>query len=324
MFPANVLQDRAFDQLARRRFFKGIEFDAPSGDPGWFGPDSAVWYVHEHVPALVLGLFAAALIETLHPDFAWMGRDHSRGIERVDGVPTGRIDPEGALVRAGHSYSFFMAVAYGSTRSAEQVVRAVSGMHHTVRGVRPDGRRYDADDPETLRWAYATVVWGIAAAHSRYHARPLRGAALDRYFAEFTRVGEALGGTALPATKADVDAYLHDNVGLMGVTLPTVAFLDSVGGRGQPRAIRPIFRELQWAAIDLQPAWAKRLLRTPRFEPAAPLRRAAIWATLNGIRYGAGPLKEVEQARRRVGTATVLPTPEPADDALAAVGTGRA
>jgi uncharacterized protein (DUF2236 family) len=168
MFPANVLQDRAFDQLARRRFFKGIEFDAPSGDPGWFGPDSAVWYVHEHVPALVLGLFAAALIETLHPDFAWMGRDHSRGIERVDGVPTGRIDPEGALVRAGHSYSFFMAVAYGSTRSAEQVVRAVSGMHHTVRGVRPDGRRYDADDPETLRWAYATVVWGIAAAHSRY------------------------------------------------------------------------------------------------------------------------------------------------------------
>ncbi len=303
MFPANVMQDRAFDQLIRSRFFRGLDFDAPAGDPGWFGRDSAVWYVHEHVPAMVLGLFAAALIETLHPDFAWMGRDHSRGIERVDGVPTGRIDAEGAMVRAGHSYSFFMAVAYGSTTSAEQVTRAVRGMHHTVRGVRPDGRPYDADDAETLRWAYATVVWGIAAAHSRYHPRPLRGDGLDRYFREFTKVGEALGGTALPATKADVDDYLADNVGLMGVTLPTVAFLDSVGGRGQPRALRPIFRELQWAAIDLQPDWAKRLLRTPRVERTAPLRRAAIWATVNSIRYGAGPLREVADARSRAAAA---------------------
>jgi len=300
MYPANVMQDRAFDQLIRSRFFRGLEFDGPAGDPGWFGRDSAVWYVHEHVPAMVLGLFAAALIETLHPDFAWMGRDHSRGIERVDGVPTGRIDPEGAMVRAGHSYSFFMAVAYGSTASAESVTRSVRGMHNTVRGVRPDGRPYDADDPETLRWAYATVVWGIAAAHERYHARPLRGDDLDQYYREFTKVGEELGGTDLPATKAEVAQYLKDNLGLMAVTLPTVAFLDSLGGRGGPRLGRPISRELRWAAIDLQPDWAKRLLREPTHDRTAPVRRAALWATLNGIRYGAGPLREVTEARARV------------------------
>jgi uncharacterized protein (DUF2236 family) len=172
-----------------------------------------------------------------------------------------------------------------------------------VRGVRPDGRPYDADDPETLRWAYATVVWGIAAAHERYHYKPLRGDDLNQYYREFTKVGAALGGVDLPATKAEVEQYLYDNVGLMGVTLPTVAFLDSVGGRGGPRLARPISRELRWAAIDLQPNWAKRLLRHPRRDVTAPLRRGAIWATLNGLRYGAGPLREVTEARNRAAAA---------------------
>lgn len=156
--PAGLAVDQAFEHLIRRRFFKGVRFDGPAGDQGWFGPKSPVWYVHEHTPALILGLGAAAVIETLHPDFAWMGFDHTRAIERVDGVPTGRLNPEGLLVRGGHSFSFFMAVGYGPTEAADRVTRAVRGMHNNVRGVRPDGRPYDADDPETLRWAYATVV----------------------------------------------------------------------------------------------------------------------------------------------------------------------
>lgn len=296
MNPASLAQERAFDTLIRRRFFRGLAFDGPAGDPGWFGRGSAVWYVHEHVPALVIGLFAAALMETLHPDFAWMGRDHSRSVERVDGVATGRMDPEGVLQRAGHSYSFFMTVAYGSTDSAERVTRAVRGMHSAVRGTRPDGRGYDAGDPETLRWAYATVVWGLATAHERYHARPLRD--VDRYYREFVRVGEALGGVDLPASKADVDAYLRERVQLMAVTLPTVSFLASLAGREQPRLLHPVLRQLRWAVLDLQPDWARSLLRfVPG--PTARLRRAAVWSALNGIRYGAGPLREITDARAR-------------------------
>jgi uncharacterized protein (DUF2236 family) len=296
MNPFGVAQDRAFDHLIRRRFFRGLAFDTPVGDPGWFGRDSAVWYVHEHVPALVTGLFASALIETLHPDFAWMGRDHSRSVERINGVATGRMDEEGILQRAGHSYSFFMTVAYGSTESAERVTRAVRGMHSAVRGTRPDGRHYDATDPDTLRWAYATVVWGLATAHERYHARPLRD--IDEYYGQFVRVGEELGGTDLPATKASVDAYLREHVALMGVTMPTVSFLSSLAGREQPRVIRPVLRQLEWAVLDLQPDWAQTLLRfSPG--PTARMRRAATWCAINGIRYGAGPLPEVTDARAR-------------------------
>lgn len=299
--PAGLVVDQAFGQLIRKRFFKGVRFDEPLGDPGWFGPRSPVWYVHEHTPAMILGLGAAAVIETLHPDFAWMGFDHSRAVERIEGVPTGGVDPEGLLVRGGHSFSFFMAVGHGPTPAADRVARAVKGMHHKVRGVRPDGRAYDADDPETLRWAYATVVWGIAAAHERYHPRPLAGADLDEYYRQFTKVGHALGGVDLPETKAAVAEYLSDNTPLMGVTMPTVDLLNSLNSPRSPLPVRVVTGLSEWALLDLQPGWAKKLLRVPHYSPATILaRRAAVWSGLNAARYGAGPLREVRQSRKRV------------------------
>ena len=125
-----------FERGVRRYYFPRMDFSEPAGDPGWFGPDSATWYVHEHAPLLILGLNAAATIENLHPDFAWMGYDHTRALERdEDGVPTGRLDRKGGAVRRGHSFGFFAAVAYGPTPLAERMCKAVSGMHHRVRGV---------------------------------------------------------------------------------------------------------------------------------------------------------------------------------------------
>ena len=123
-----------------------------------------------------------------------------------------RIDPKGAVTRLGHSVAFFIGTAYGSTETAERLAATVRAMHHTIKGVRPDGAAYDADDPDWLRWNYATVVWGLATAHEMYHPRPLRGKKLDRYYGEFVRVGHALGGTDLPTTKAEtldcLESYL--------------------------------------------------------------------------------------------------------------------
>lgn len=298
--PLTLAMDRLYDSTIRERFLKGAEFSEPAGDPGWFGPDSPVWYVHAHTGTLVLGLFASAAIEGLHPDFAWMGEDHSRALKRVDGQVVGQ-DLEGTLIRAGHSFSFFMSVAYGSTSAAERVTSAVKGMHHRVRGIRPDGRAYDADDPETLRWAYATVVWGIAEAHERYHLRPLRGADLDAYYGEFVRVGEALGGTDLPATKRDVADYLEASVPLMGVTRPVAQFYDMLDPRRNRLALYPFLSLFQWAVLDLQPSWARQLLRvspTSRLETIA--RRAAMKSLLNGLHYGSGGMREEHEARARV------------------------
>ena len=55
-----------------------------SGDPGWFGPGSAVWHVHSHMQALIFGLQCAAYIERLDPSIYWMGMHHSRLVKRDD------------------------------------------------------------------------------------------------------------------------------------------------------------------------------------------------------------------------------------------------
>lgn len=293
-----------FERGVRKYYFPRMDFSAPAGDPGWFGPDSATWYVHEHAPLLILGLNAAATIENLHPDFAWMGYDHTRALERDDdGVPTGRLDREGGAIRRGHSFGFFAAVAYGPTPLAERMCKAVSGMHHRVRGVRPDGRAYDADDPHTLRWAYATVVWGIAEAHERFHARPLKD--IDEYYGEFVRVGEELGGTDLPATKAEVMQCLDDERPMMGLTPPFANTLHQVDPRHAPLHLRPTLDLFAWAVADLQPVWAQRLMRFPRTSgPERFVRESLIKTTLNGLHYGAGPIRDVRDARARVAAAS--------------------
>ncbi len=114
----------------------------------------------------------ASYLERLDPSIYWMGMHHSRLVERSDDpAALPRIDPEGASVRLGHSVAFFIGTAYGSTETAERLARTVRAMHHTIKGTRPDGATYDADDPEWLRWNYATVVWGLATAHEIYHPR---------------------------------------------------------------------------------------------------------------------------------------------------------
>ncbi len=301
--PHQLLQQRItqfYDDEIRKRYFRGLEFAGPAGDPGWFGPGSAVWHVHSHTPALIFGLQCAAYIERFDPSIFWMGVDHSRIVERdEDGEPTMRVDPEGAAVRLGHSVSFFIGTAYGSTATAERVTNTVRAMHHTIKGVRPDGLRYDADDPDWLRWNYATVVWGIATAHEYYHPNPLRGKKIDRYYGEFVKVGHALGGTDLPATKADtlecLQSYLPKLAITYGTAMSTGSNLASTGG-GPPGG-----EFIDWAIRDTLPKWAAAMVM---HKPPNPIERAirqsSVWAVINGIHLTMGPLPEYTDARRRV------------------------
>ncbi len=83
--PHEVLATRLnqfYDAEVRARYFRGLEFAGPAGDPGWFGPGSAVWHVHSHMPVLVLGLQCAAYIERFDPSIFWMGVEHSRIVQR--------------------------------------------------------------------------------------------------------------------------------------------------------------------------------------------------------------------------------------------------
>lgn len=286
--------NRQFDVRVRKYFFRGMDFAGPVGDPGWFGPGSAVWHVHSHVHALIFGLQCAAFIERLDPSIYWMGVHHSRLVKpETKNNPMPEIDPAGFGARLGHSVAFFIGTAYGSTATAERLALAVRSMHHTIKGTRPDGARYDADDPEWLRWNYATVVWGIATAHELYHPNPLRGKKLDRYYGEFVRVGHALGGTDLPATKQETLDCLKSYLPKLAVTYGAAM----ATGPGLPLPLAA----LNWAVRDTMPAWAKGMIqhRDPNVVERTA-RRATVWSVINGIHTASGPLPEYEQARARV------------------------
>ena len=313
LLPHQLLEHKVkseFDKDVRRKFFRGLEFTGPEGDPGWFGPDSAVWYVHSHTSTLIFGLQCAAFMERLDPSIFWMGSDHSRVVERGDdGLPTGRLDLEGAQRRLAHSVAFFIGTAYGSTETAEKVTQMVRAMHHTVKGVRPDGLPYDADDADWLRWNYATVVWGIATGHQMYHPIPLRD--IDRYYGEFVRVGHALGGTDLPTTKAEtlecLRSYLPRLALTHGAALATGTAL--ADNPDVPQAAK----FFDWAIRDTMPDWAAEMVM---YRPPHPVeraaRRAATWAAITGTQAAMGPLREFRQAQRRVAAGTVCEHTEPA------------
>jgi uncharacterized protein (DUF2236 family) len=298
------LINKRLDQNVRRHFFRGMEFAAPVGDPGWFGPDSAVWRVHSHLPALIFGLQCAAFMESLDPSIYWMGMHHSRLVKRDDnGNPTSRvpeIDPEGAAIRLGHSVAFFIGTAYGSTQTAERLAKSVRAMHHTIKGTRPDGAHYDADDPDWLRWNYATVVWGLATAHQLYHPIPLRGKQIDRYYGEFVRVGHALGGTDLPTTKADTLECLESYLPKLAVTYGKA--MGTGPNLPMPQAA------VDWAIRDTMPKWAKQLVAHRDcniIERTA--RRTAVWSIINGVNAASGPTPEFRQAQARVKAGTTVP-----------------
>jgi uncharacterized protein (DUF2236 family) len=188
------------------------------------------------------------------------------------------------------------------------VAATVRAMHHTIKGVRPDGLPYDADDADWLRWNYATVVWGIATAHQMYHPAPLSD--IDTYYAEFVRVGHALGGTDLPATKAQtldcLRSYLPRLALTHGAAIATGSAL--LGNPDVPQAVK----FFDWAIRDAMPDWAAEMVM---YSPPHPVeraaRRAATWAAINGTQAAMGPLPELRQARRRVSGGTVCDHTEP-------------
>ncbi len=49
--------------------------------------------------------------------------------------------------------------------------RRIREYHKQIRGVRPDGVRYHALEPEAYAWVHATLAAGIVAAHERFGLR---------------------------------------------------------------------------------------------------------------------------------------------------------
>lgn len=300
--PLEGFFDQLYQRDVRRTYFPGVQFDSPPGDRGWFGPGSAIWRVFDHQQVTLLALGVAAAIESAYPETEAANNDHSRVWTRdAQGKSTGRLSVSGNLVRRGHTMSFFLGCVFGPAEVAEKLCRTVRGMHGRVKGTGAGGLVYDADNPHIFRWNYASLAWAFATTHEKYHPDPLDARGIDRFYREFTRIGEALGGSDLPATKQAVWDCLRAEFPRLKTPdhLETyqVAIIQGVEHDRLRRIVPDMF---QWAILEMQPPEVQRLIA---FDRGHPLVAEARIRTLRGLFKAArelgGLLKEIRASYRR-------------------------
>jgi len=225
---------------------------------GLFGPSSAIWRVHGDVTSMMIGGIAALLLQMLHPAVLAGVWDHSRF----------RDDRLGRLRRTAR---FIALTTYGGREEAVAAIAEVRAIHGRVRGVLPDGRAYAASDPRLLAWVHVTEAQCFLDGWRRYGEPAMPPAEQDRYFAEMAVIGRALGADPVPLDRAQAAALIADMRPELACDARTqeVARL-LLGTPARRLSAEPFQRLVQAAAVDLLPAWARRmhgLADPPRTRP---------------------------------------------------------
>jgi uncharacterized protein (DUF2236 family) len=258
---------------------------ASNGDAGWFGPDSVAWRVQSDPSMFVAGIAAFAL-QLLHPLALAGVADHSAFAE----------DFVGRVQRTG---DFVQGVVYGTSEEARARCEQVRRVHRRVVGTAPDGRPYDANDPELLEWVHLGEYLAIAAAYRRFGAAPLTPADLDRYIDEVAVVGEAIGVTDPPRSWSSLDAALQrfrPQLALGEQASAALRFLRDPPGL--PAAVRPAWRVAFVGAMACLPPQARRLLPAPQPGLADLVVCRSLVAALRALLGEPPPLRA---ARARLG-----------------------
>jgi uncharacterized protein (DUF2236 family) len=287
----SALQRQIMTPVARSLAADRLPFEQytePPGDPGLFGPGSATWRVHAD-PSMLVGGLAALLLQTLHPLAIAGIAEHS----------SYRDDPLGRLSRTG---SFVTGTTYGSTETAERLIKLVKAIHRKVRGTAPDGRPYSADDPDLITWVHTTEVACFLRAHQRFTPFPVRGDQADRYLHEMATIAERLGAERVPRSRPALRAYFREvrpELEAGDQALAAITFLTTPLRADNPLVTAAHHVVIQ-AAVGLLPGWARAMLalRQPGLVEIAMVRPAA-YLVLGALRFAGGTPPALTQARRR-------------------------
>ncbi|MFB7949761.1 oxygenase MpaB family protein [Kitasatospora phosalacinea] len=265
-------------------------YDRPDGDPGLFGPDSVVWRVHGHPAGMLVGGFAALMLQSLHPVAMRAVAQHSDY----------RTDPVGRLHRTAR---FVSTTTLGSSAAAEAAIADVRRIHGYVRGRDAGGRPYRADDPDLLCWVHTAEVACFLAGHQVFAGSGrLTAEQCDDYLAEVAQIGQLLGADGVPVSRAGLARYLAGVRGALRATPEALEAVVLLRGFGRTGRERLAVRVLTNAAVGLLPAWARPALGVRRpwivrrlwDRPLARLLGAAmVWAC------GLSPIRAAATARAR-------------------------
>lgn len=268
------------------------DFEKDPGDPGLMGPDSIAWRVHADFPATLVGGVAALMLQTLHP-LAMAGVDDHSGY--LD-------DPFRRLRRTG---AFVATTTYASAPVAHAHIEVVKRVHSKVVGVAPDGRAYQANDPELLCWVHTCEMTQFLAGYQRYAHRRLSGDECDQYLREVAVVPYALGAPWVPTSRAEVDDYflrVRPQLFLGSQAKRTMKFL--LGNPGRTPFESLVFAHVSNAACALLPNWAASMLKLQTRRALEPITtRGTTLGLMELLRWGLGAHEQVRDValRRALG-----------------------
>lgn len=141
------------------------------------GPDSVAWRVTSDL-RLYFAMLYPLLLQVAHPTVGAGVRDFSDFERR----------PWHRLLR---TVDYTSLLVYGGTEAAAAGQRLRS-LHQPFRGVREDGERYSALEPDAYAWVHATLIDMYVCAHARF-GTPLGHEETERFYLEYRGLGRLIG-----------------------------------------------------------------------------------------------------------------------------------
>lgn len=245
-------------------------------DRGYFGPDSAVWYVNGGVPVIVAGV-RALLMQTLHPGAMAGVHEHSRYSE----------DPLGRL--AG-TVRWVVTTTFGSTESVSSETNRVSRLHDRVTGEYEPGSeaqapiRYSAKDQDLVAWVHVVFTDAFLAAHRQWGGAIPQATAdetgEDRYVREWAQAGRLMGLDSPPTTTQELNTMLRDFAPDLRADDRVKKALVFLTKPPLPPMARLPYKILIGGAIATIPREYRKMLGLPRpWWPAITLTRLVLFLT---------------------------------------------
>ncbi|MDV1388232.1 oxygenase MpaB family protein [Raoultella ornithinolytica] len=227
---------------------KEIDFEHPQGEPGLFGPRSAIWQVHGDFTSMLCGGVSALLLQMLHPLALSGVWDHSNFRDDIFG-------------RLRRTSQFISATTFGTTIDAERLIAKVQGIHLRVSGHDKDGTPYKASDPALLTWVHVAECSSFMASHLRYKRTVVSEERQTQYFHEAAEIARRLGARDIPVTPQQVTEYLQDMRPRLRCDERTREVANVLLTTRLPgRLTQPAGQLMMRAGIDLLPPWAQEML----------------------------------------------------------------
>jgi len=254
-------------------------------------PGSPVWRAFNDIRTMSTAGYAL-LLQVSHPTVG-------HGVHQYSSF---KKNPWGRLLR---TLDYVHGTVYGGPELAGEIGARVRGLHRTIKGVKPDGERYSAMEPDAFAWVHATLAASVVEGH-RLFTKPMEHWEKDAMWRQWRDVGRLVGVRYrdLPEDWDGFERYFADMVAATLEWTPAVEeVMDLLASAPPPkmpgmrpaawRVLRkPLATQLRVTTTGMLPPELRARLNLPYSKNDARTFRALAAASRAAKPVVRGPLKE--------------------------------